>query len=98
VFRLDPGRYVMLTVPQRDAWRIVFNTTPDTEPSRMFATLRQVAIGEGRVDGVVPVERFTIGAIADSADPAFTLEWGTWRVRIPVRAVPRTSNSARRVA
>jgi len=85
---LSPGRYVILTIPQVDAWRIVFNTTPDTEPAKMFATLRQVAIGAGRVERIAPVEQFTIRAMADSIDPAFTLEWGTRRVRVPVRAVP----------
>jgi len=85
---LSPGRYVILTIPQVDAWRIVFNTTPDTEPAKMFATLRQVAVGAGRVERIAPVEQFTIRAMADSIDPAFTLEWGTRRVRVPVRAVP----------
>ena len=85
---LSPGRYVILTVPELDEWRIVFNTTPDTEPAKMFASLRQVAIGAGRIERIAPVEQFTIRAIADSLDPAFTLEWGTRRVRVPVRAVP----------
>lgn len=86
---LHPGRYVILTVPQTAEWRIVFNTTPDTEPAKMFASLHQVAIGAGRVErSAASVEQFTIRAMPDSIDPAFTLEWGTRRVRVPVRAVP----------
>jgi hypothetical protein len=54
----------------------------------MFATLHRVAIGTGRVERIAPVEQFTIRAVADRIDPAFTLEWGTWRVRVPVRAEP----------
>jgi len=85
---LGPGRYVILTVPQAGEWRIVFNTTPDSEPAKMFSSLHQVAIGVGRVEQIDPVEQFTIRAVADSAAPAFTLEWGTRRVRVPVRTVP----------
>lgn len=86
---LPAGRYVILTVPQRDEWHIVFNTTPNTEPAKMFASLHQVAIGAGHVERTArSVEQFTVRAMADSADPAFVLEWGSWRVRIPVRKVP----------
>jgi hypothetical protein len=84
---LDPGRYVILTVPEAGEWHIVFNTTPDTEPAKMFASLHQVAMGTGSVERTaVPVEQFTIRALADAA--AFTLEWGNWRVHVPVRASP----------
>jgi hypothetical protein len=86
---LSPGRYVIFTVPQVSEWRIVFNTTPDTEPARMFTSLHRVAIGAGRVEPMASaVEQFTIRAVADSANPAFTLEWGTRRVRVPVRVAP----------
>lgn len=86
---LDPGRYVLLTVPGREQWRLVFNTTPDTEPGRMFATLRQVALGTGQVETLTrSVEQFTIRSVADSAAAAFLFEWGTWRVRVPVRLAP----------
>lgn len=86
---LDPGRYVILTVPEADEWRIVFNTTADTEPAKMFAHLHQAAIGAGHVErAAAPVEQFTIRPMADPAGSAFVLEWGTWRVRVPVRAVP----------
>lgn len=86
---LDPGRYVLLTVPGRQQWHLVFNTTPDTEPARMFATLRQVALGIGQVETPTRfVEQFTIRAVSDSAAPEFLFEWGTWRVHVPVRAAP----------
>lgn len=86
---LSPGRYVILTVPQTTEWRVVFSTTAETEPAKMFATLHQVTIGAARVERTaVPVEQFTIRALTDSLDPAFTLDWGTRRVRLPVRAIP----------
>jgi hypothetical protein len=85
---LAPGRYVILTVPQAEQWILVFHTTPDSEPARMFRTLEQVAQGVGRVERLTdPVEQFTIGAEpGDSA--AFVLAWGHRRVRVPVRAAP----------
>jgi len=33
---LPAGRYVILTVPQAEQWILVFNTTPDSEPGKMF--------------------------------------------------------------
>jgi len=86
---LDRGRYVLLTVPGQEQWRLVFNTTPDTEPARMFATLRQVALGTGQVETLTrSVEQFTIRAVVDSVAPEFLFEWGTWRVHVPVRLAP----------
>ncbi len=84
---LDAGRYVILAVPGVKQWRLVFYTTPDTEPAKMFRNLKQVATGTGEVEPLVePVERFTIRQEGDGATVNLLLEWGTWRVRIPVRA------------
>jgi Protein of unknown function (DUF2911) len=86
---LDAGRYVLLTVPGPGQWRLVFNTTPDTEPAKMFKSLRRIAVGTGRVEALrEPIEEFTIRAVPDSAAPDFLLEWGTRRVRVPVRPSP----------
>jgi hypothetical protein len=86
---LAAGRYVILAVPGAEQWTFVFHTTPDTEPAKMFQSLKRVAIGTGQVEHIAtPVEQFVIHAGSDSAAPAFLLEWGTWRVRVPVRTVP----------
>jgi len=86
---LAPGRYVILTVPQDQQWILVFNTTPDTEPGKMFASLKQVGLGSGRVEHVdEPIEQFTIRGVTDSTQSSFILEWGTRRIRIPVRTTP----------
>ena len=86
---LEPGRYVMLTVPQAEQWILVFHTTPETEPAEMFASLKQVAQGVGRVERLErPVEQFTIRPAPDGTEMAFLLEWGERRVRVPVRVVP----------
>jgi len=86
---LERGRYVILTVPQAERWMLVFHTTPDTEPAKMFATLTQVASGGGPVERLArPIEQFTIRPAPDSMEAAFILEWGERRVRVPVRSVP----------
>jgi hypothetical protein len=86
---LDAGRYVLLTVPERTQWRLVFATTSDTEPAKMFSSLHQVAIGSADVESLAsPVEQFTIRASPDSVAPAFFFDWGTRRVRVPVRSPP----------
>lgn len=83
---LGMGRYVILAVPELNRWTLVFYTTPDTEPAKMFQNLKQVATGTGEVVRVVePVEQFTIRSESDSTTPRLLLEWGTWRVLVPVR-------------
>jgi len=83
---LAAGRYVILAVPGVKRWTVVFYTTPDSEPAKMFQNLQQVASGTGEVERMVqPVEQFTIRTDGDSATPDLLLEWGTLRVRIPVR-------------
>jgi len=85
---LGTGRYVILAVPGLDRWTLAFYTTPDTEPAKMFQDLKQVATGTGEVVRVVePVEQFTIRSERDSTTLSLLLEWGTWRVRFPVRPV-----------
>jgi len=85
---LGTGRYVILAVPGLDRWTLAFYTTPDTEPAKMFQNLKQVATGTGDVMRVVePVEQFTIRTESDSTTLSLLLEWGAWRVRIPVRPV-----------
>ena len=55
----------------------------------MFQNLKQVATGTGEVVRIgEPVEQFTIRGEGDSTTPSLLLEWGTWRVRIPVRPAP----------
>ncbi|SRR6266566_5469915 len=86
---LETGRYVVLAVPGVNRWTLVFYTTPDTEPARMFQNLKQVATGTGEVVRMVePVEQFTIRSEGDGTRRSLLLEWGTWRVRIPVRPAP----------
>jgi len=83
--RLAPGRYVVLTMPRVEQWAIVFHTTPETEPTQIAKSLTKVATGTGRVERVAqPIEQFTIRALVQGAEAAFVLEWGTWRIHVPV--------------
>jgi hypothetical protein len=80
------GRFVLLTVPGPDRWIIVFNTTPETDPARMFATLQRVGRGSAVVEQRdAPLERFTIRSDSTRAGRAFLMEWERFRVRVPVR-------------
>jgi hypothetical protein len=84
--RLPAGRFVLLTVPRPDRWIIVFNTTPEREPARMFANLQQVGRGSAVIEQLdAPLERFTIRPDSASAGRAFLMEWERFRVRVPVR-------------
>jgi hypothetical protein len=86
---LRAGRYVILTVPQAERWLLVFHTTPDTEPAKMFANLTEAATGSGRLERLAsPIEQFTIRPALDSAGAAFVLEWGVHRAHVPVRVLP----------
>ena len=83
---LGAGRYVLLAVPGLDKWTLVFYTTPDTEPAKMFQSLHQVASGTGQVEHTVEQkEKFTIRSEGDTTKGELLLEWGTWRVRVPVQ-------------
>jgi hypothetical protein len=83
---LAAGRYVILTVPNRDRWTLVFHTTPDSEPAKMYRSLSAVGQGVGRVEHHDRVaEQFTIGTVSDSTGAAFIFDWGDRRVRVPVR-------------
>jgi len=85
--RLAAGRYLLLAVPGAPRWTVAFYSTPDTEPIAMFRSMKQVALGSGEVQTSAEfVEQFRIRNEADSGSAGFVLEWGTWRVRIPVRA------------
>ena len=83
---LAPGRYLMLAVPGATRWTLAFYATPDTEPAKMFHSMQLVATGSGDVQPLAQfVEQFTIRTEADSTTAGFVLEWGNWRVRVPVR-------------
>ena len=83
---LGAGRYVILAVPSLNQWTLVFYTTPDTEPAKMFQNLREVGTGTGQVEHRADtVEKFTIRGEGDTTKCELLFEWGTWRVHVPVQ-------------
>jgi len=88
--RLKAGRYVILTVPGPAQWRIQFNTTAAADPAEAFRSLVPIGLGVAQADSLsAPVEQFTIRSVSDSGGAAaFVLEWGYFRVRVPVSLAP----------
>jgi hypothetical protein len=82
---LRAGRYILLTVPRRDSWVILFHTSPADDPAEIFRTLTLVGQGQAptiQLDSLV--EAFTIRSSTDAGQPQFVLEWGALQVRLPV--------------
>ena len=88
---LPVGRYAILTVPQPMSWLILFHTFTASDsvaddPARVFQTLREVGRGTIPAEAVAPaIETFTIRPVSDGTGHAFLLEWGSFRIRMPVR-------------
>lgn len=80
------GRYIIMTVPGAERWTIVLSTSDAVAPLEMFNALTDVGRAEVPVEPAeVPVERFSIRALPDSAGIQLLLEWQQTRVRIPVK-------------
>jgi hypothetical protein len=89
--RLGPGRYILMTVPERDHWTVIVNTTAEPEPARMFDALTEVGRGRAEVQPLAaPVEQFTIRSQADRGEARLLLEWERTRAVIPLRALRRS--------
>lgn len=83
---LPAGRYVLHSVPDSTRWLFLFHTAEGTDPVTMFQSLKEVGRAHAAVERTPEhVEQFTIRAVADSIGNAFVMEWGTLRVRLPVR-------------
>jgi hypothetical protein len=84
--RLDPGRYLLLTVPQRGDWTVVINRTTGTDPAEMFAGIEEVGLGIARSEALEDyVETLTIRGTTNSMVAQLIIEWEHTRVRVPIR-------------
>ena len=82
------GRYVLLTVPGPRQWRVILNTTDETEPAKMFQSLKPVGMVVATVDSLqAPMEQFTITPLA-SSPTGFLLAWGPLGARVTVGSPP----------
>jgi hypothetical protein len=82
---LDPGQYILLTVPGLNQWTIAFYRPTSDDPS--YKTMS--AVGQGVVSSETltePVETLTLRGTQGSVSAELILEWERVRVRIPVRA------------
>ena len=81
---LDPGTYVLLTVPAEDHWRILFNTSTASDPNEMFNALTEIGRGSVPVETVAdPVETLTM-RFEQTPLPVLVIEWERTRVRVPI--------------
>ena len=86
--RLDPGRYLLLTSPGADEWRVVINSADGTTPEELLENA--IERGSGTVPAEVTenfIETFTIRGTGDGPRGALVLEWERTRVEIPLRAI-----------
>lgn len=82
---LNPGRYIVLTVPSQSDWVVVFNTTQETDPARMLRNLTEVGRGVAKSERLpAHVEKFTITAAGQPATSELILDWERTRVRVPL--------------
>ncbi len=86
--RLQPGRYLLLTVPRPESWIIAFYTANSDDSGEMFRTMSQVGQGVASTEPLEnPIETFTIRGTDGSDRAELLLEWQHVRVRIPVRLI-----------
>lgn len=82
---VEPGRYLLLTVPGPAEWAVLLNTSESTTTQDMFADMVEVARGTAVVESLdAPVEVFTIRATGGDREGELILEWERTRVRIPI--------------
>ena len=89
---LTAGCYVLMTVPRKQSWAILFFTTEAADPAAMFQTLKEVGQGVAAVERLdKPMESFTIRVDTTATGAELFLEWDVVRVRVPI--VPRRPNA-----
>ena len=81
---LEPGTYVLLTVPTESSWEILFNTSTASDPNEMFNALTEVGRAEVPVERVADsIEVLTL-RFEQAGSPMLVIEWENARVRVPI--------------
>ncbi|MGH7477519.1 MAG: DUF2911 domain-containing protein [Longimicrobiales bacterium] len=84
--RLERGTYLLFTIPQQDAWTVLFNTSEAATPLEMFSDMTEVGRGVATVERLDHhVETFTIRGGDGVGESDFIIEWERLRARIRVR-------------
>jgi hypothetical protein len=83
--RLEPGTYIVLSIPTSDSWTLLFNTSSVAEPLEMFSALTEVGRAELPIERIAEhVETLTIRDSDQPGELAFVIEWEHTRVRVPI--------------
>ncbi len=86
---LQPGRYILFTVPRPNDWLVVFYVSDATDAVEMFQTMRPVGQGTVQLEALTaPVDTFTMRGIGGASEGQLLLEWERVRVRVPIRSRP----------
>jgi hypothetical protein len=84
--RLEPGTYLLTTLPGPDSWSVVFSTSEGSTPQEMLSSMTEVGRGSAAVEPLSEhVETFRIRPFDDAGERGLLLEWARTRVRVPIR-------------
>ena len=85
---LDPGTYILMTIPTPQSWIVTINTTDVTDPAEMFDNLTEIGRGTVPVEQLGDhIEMLTLRDADSEAEPALVIEWERTRVRVPIVAL-----------
>ena len=87
--RVEPGEYSLYVVPQTTSWEVHVNKAVDRWGIPIDDKVQAQDAGKGTVPVETlaqPVEELTMQLVAGSPNE-LVVEWGTVRVRIPIRKV-----------
>jgi len=87
--RVEPGEYSLYVVPQQTSWEVHVNKAVDRWGIPIDEKVQAQDVGKGAVPVETlsqPVEELTMQLVAGSPNE-LVVEWGTARVRIPIRKV-----------
>lgn len=82
---LEPGTYVLMTIPSEESWTLLVNTSTASEPMEMFNALTEIGRAELPVEKLTDhVETLTVRS-EQSPMPSLVIEWENTRVRVPIQ-------------
>ena len=87
--RVEPGEYSLYVVPQQTTWEVHVNKAVDRWGIPINEQVQAQDVGKGTVPVETltqPVEELTMQLVA-GAPTELVVEWGTARVRIPIRKI-----------
>lgn len=84
---LEPGTYVLMTIPSEESWTLLLSTSTASEPMEMFNALTEIGRAELPVQKLADhVETLTVRGDLSSM-PSLVIEWENTRVRVPIQLI-----------